>query len=509
MAVNFGQFEAHKDDSVRRTVDMLLNAYRTKIEQDRIDLKEEKYEAKQDAAKLQQETGDVYNVKKKTKDYSDDNVDVKFSKFFEKGEDGRVYKKGAFSDNYKAIKDTLANFGRNLKADETYYKAEVAKDEKGNIIPTYQKKQDILNKAAAATGRWDSNNDGVINEEDKLTWQNQMTQTRFENEEEDRKVTNQRQAVEFDLNTKLYHDKNNNKIPDEGDIFSSTVGGTLEGFNNYNKEQENRAADLVSRDKLKKARTPFDKMLEQGDSEFYRTVLTGDGIDLWLKENNLEDLNTEQKRLLKTDAMDKLSSRAQGVLHKYMSAGEGLENMTDEEKNLMSTYYLHKKGETIPADKVPAHLYRNIEAMDNLTEPGTSTVPADEKVADALNEKAGSTANWVTSNATSNGHQLYFRNRGGYDENNNPLINRWIQAVKDITKHPSYKSEDGIGIEALDYGYGGDDENKRMFKVTDFDGYNSTHTMYYDKNENKFMVHLDGKWTKLDDDAIADIIETY
>ena len=27
MAVNFGQFEAHKDDSVRRTVDMLLNAY--------------------------------------------------------------------------------------------------------------------------------------------------------------------------------------------------------------------------------------------------------------------------------------------------------------------------------------------------------------------------------------------------------------------------------------------------------------------------------------------------
>ena len=39
MAVNFGQFEAHKDDSVRRTVDMLLNAYRTKIEQDRIDLK--------------------------------------------------------------------------------------------------------------------------------------------------------------------------------------------------------------------------------------------------------------------------------------------------------------------------------------------------------------------------------------------------------------------------------------------------------------------------------------
>ena len=466
MGVNFGQFDAHKDDKFEKMVNNLVRAYATKIERDKEDDKLAKADARYEAEKLTRETGDIYEVNKKVT---------------------------------KAPKPTW-NPKTWFASDTTDYKVGPKTDDDGNPIFTQAKKDSLFDRAVATTGMYDSDADGIP---DKLTYSNQIAKNMYDDE----KTWKEENRL---LSTQGYIDRDNIPGPSEGDEFDARYGGTLQGYKNALAIQKLDAETAVSNTNYKKASKSFDSVLDTADGAFFDSILTGDGIDTWIEENNLKALNPDQKVLLKRQAMDKINSRGQAIIKKYQANPEGLKDMSDADRQLYVSYLMHSEKQVVTQDQAPSHLYTKFQQNANLENPD-GTVNADMDLSSQLAYQGGQSNNWNQSNAVipdgkGNTHKFWYKNKGNFEEGDNALVNKFKQVVKDIVSHPSYDSNNGIGITKKGYKHR---SGNQMMAITDFEGTDKTHHMYYDNASNKFMVRLNGDYVELDEDAIAEMISEY
>ena len=247
------------------------------------------------------------------------------------------------------------------------------------------------------------------------------------------------------LNTQGYLERDNIPGPSAGDTFDARYGGTFEGYTNALNLQKLDAETAVSNANYKKASNSFGSVLDTADGAFFDSILTGDGIDTWIEEKGFKAVNEDQKLLLKKMAMDKINSRGQAIIKKYQANPEGLKDMSDADRQLYASYLMHSEKQVVTQDQAPSHLYTKFQQNANLENPD-GTVDADINVSNELAMQGGQSNDWNAGPGTIEGTKYWYRNKGNLEPGDSDLVNKFKQAVKQIVSHPSYDSNNGIGI---------------------------------------------------------------